>query len=100
MHLFIYIPIDILTSTVNSFDAVWYGQTANAYVTPTGGSGPYTARWMNVNTLAVSPSSDLSVNLIAGSYKVNVTDSHGCLFSPLSFTINQPTGTNPPLFPF
>lgn len=55
-------------------------------VVPIGGVPPYTYLWSNVPPTA----NDTAVNLCAGSYFVEVTDSNSCIhYSPV--TINEPT---------
>ncbi len=49
--------------------------TGSAYVSPTGGVGPYTYLW-DVN--AANQTTDTATNLAAGSYDVTITDVNGC----------------------
>ncbi len=46
----------------------------NAYVTATGGTGPYTYLWND----GAAQTADTAVNLVAGDYSVTVTDANGC----------------------
>ena len=59
------------------------GRSGGVELTVTGGTTPYTFRWSNGNTLK-----DL-LAVPKGEYSVNVEDSRGCTFDPLSFTIAE-----------
>jgi hypothetical protein len=78
-------PASPLTITINSKDTVnCYGEaTGSVNIDVTGGTAAYSYLWSNGAT-----SQDIS-NLIAGTYKVIVTDANGCVDS-LEIEIGQP----------
>ena len=59
------------------------GNDGEAFITPMGGTIPYTYSWSNGQT------TDTSINLIAGNYSVTVIDSNGCQFIALT-SITEP----------
>lgn len=61
------------------------GTDGRAWVTASGGSGPYTYNWSTTPT----QTNDTATALTAGSYTVTVTDANGCTASA-STTIAQP----------
>ena len=60
------------------------GNTGSVWVDPSGGVSPYSFNWNNLVT------NDTIVNLVAGTYSVNVTDDNGCTENQ-SFSVTQPT---------
>lgn len=77
-------PLSALTATTNKTDVLCYGSsTANAGVTVSGGTTPYTYLWSNGATTATIS------NIIAGNYSVTITDGNGCTLVE-DFTIVQP----------
>jgi len=85
----------------NKVDVLCFGNnTGSASVTVSGGATPYTYAWND----ALSQTTPTAVNLIAGTYVVNILDDNGCNLST-SIVVNQPTqltliagGTNPTCF--
>ncbi|MBI2279073.1 MAG: PKD domain-containing protein, partial [Bacteroidetes bacterium] len=79
-------PLAPLSSTTSSTDNLCFGDSeGSGYVTPSGGTAPYTYLWSPV------PSVNDSVNnLVIGTYYVTVTDTLGCTTND-SITINEPT---------
>ncbi len=75
----------VLTSTISGSANVscFGGSNGNASVTAGGGSPAYTYLWSNG---AVTPT---ILNVVAGTYTVTITDSHGCT-SSTSVIITQP----------
>lgn len=74
----------VLSATSGKTDVACRGaSTGSAFITPTGGTPPYTYLWSNSATTA-----SIS-NVAAGSYNVTATDANGCTVGQ-SFTINQP----------
>ena len=75
----------VLAVTASKFNVKCFGETTGSInVTISGGVAPYTYNWSNGAT-----TEDL-INLAAGSYSLEVTDSNGCLlFTPI-ININQP----------
>jgi hypothetical protein len=74
------IVIDITTSTVNCFG----GTNGTASVIATGGTPGYNYQWLPGGSTGTNIS-----NLAAGTYTVQVTDSHSCI-GTTPFTITQP----------
>lgn len=65
-----------------------FGQNNGAiYITPTGGTAPYTYNWSN------GPNTQDNINIPAGSYTVFVFDANNCL-SQKAFTVSQPAVLN------
>ncbi|SNR81216.1 SprB repeat-containing protein, partial [Flavobacterium sp. ov086] len=56
-------------------------------LTVTGGIAPYTYLWSGTG---VASNEKNQINLVAGTYKVTVTDSKGCNSSELSITLTEP----------
>src|SRR5690606_17188400 len=84
---------DELTCDITSNESVsCYGLTdGSAEVTPSGGTGPYSYRWVLVSQPGTTLSSDFSLtNVGAGTYSVTITDSYGCT-STCQVTIEQPS---------
>src|SRR5690606_15990019 len=69
-----------------------YGLTdGSAEVTASGGTGPYSYRWVLVSQPGTTLSSDFNLtNVGAGTYSVTITDSYGCT-STCQVTIEQPS---------
>ncbi len=57
-------------------------------ITTIGGTAGYTYSWLNSSSVQVSTSEDL-LNVVSGSYTVNITDTKSCTFSKV-FNISQP----------
>jgi gliding motility-associated-like protein len=85
----------------NKVDVLCFGDnTGSASVTVSGGATPYTYLWND----ALAQTSPTAVNLVAGTYLVNIFDDNGCNLST-SIVVNEPTqltliagGTNPTCF--
>jgi hypothetical protein len=79
-------PSKVLASSVLSSNdpACYAGNTGNASVSVSGGTGAYTYSWnpTGTNTAAAS-------NLIAGTYTCQVTDANGCMTNS-TLTLGQP----------
>ena len=73
-----------LTSNGTSNVSCFGGNNGLAWVSPIGGTPPYSYSWNNGN------SNDTASNLVAGSYTVNVTDNNNCVYTQ-GYTITQPT---------
>jgi hypothetical protein len=89
-------PADIVITTDSIVNVKCNGETTGAvYISVAGGTGPYSYLWSNGET-----TQDITV-LAAGTYKVVVTDSHGCKDS-VNATVTQPGAIVPlpggPLF--
>lgn len=81
-------PAGPFAISISKTDAVTCGVgTGSAEVTVTQGTGPFTYRWSNNQTTARIN------NLLAGTYRVTVTDGRGCTLTD-SVTINEPPGVN------
>ena len=79
-------PLAPLSSTTSSTDNLCFGDSeGSGYVTPNGGTTPYTYLWSPIPSV-----NDSIDNLAIGTYYVTVTDTLGC-FTNDSITINQPT---------
>lgn len=64
------------------------GNDGSIAITVTGGTAPYSFSWKNENDFEISTSEDL-VNVVAGVYKLTVTDANDCVLeSPI--TISEP----------
>ncbi len=74
-----------VTMGANTNDLCNGGNNANATVTVTGGSTPYTYAWTPAGGTNAT-----GTGLTAGTYTVNVTDNNGCTGSA-TVTITQPT---------
>ncbi len=75
-----------MTATADSLQADCSGSsTGTAWVTITGGFGPYTYEWSNNG-----PDNDTLYNVAAGSYSVTVTDVGGCTTS-IGIEVTEPT---------
>jgi gliding motility-associated-like protein len=76
----------LLTATISAVTNVscFGGNNGSATVTAAGSVPPYTYNWSSGSTNATAG------GLIAGTYSVTVTDSHGCT-ATTSVTITQPT---------
>jgi alpha-tubulin suppressor-like RCC1 family protein/GH43 family beta-xylosidase len=72
-------------TTVVTNVACFGGNTGAINLTPTGGTGPYTFNW-----LPSGPTSEDRVNLVAGTYSVQVTDANGCV-GTVTASVTQPT---------
>ncbi|RWU06135.1 MBG domain-containing protein [Pedobacter chitinilyticus] len=73
-----------ITASTAKNDALCYGGTGSAAVSPSGGIGGYTYSW--------SPSGgtgSIATGLTAGTYTVTITDAIGCQITK-TITINQP----------
>ncbi|MES2284236.1 MAG: gliding motility-associated C-terminal domain-containing protein [Bacteroidota bacterium] len=82
-------PALVLSANISSQTNVYCngGNTGNAAVTASGGSGSYTYLW-NTNPSQIS---ETAINLSAGSYTVSVTDNNGCVVPANEVvTITQP----------
>ena len=75
---------NLLTATATSTPVSCFGGfDGTASVTPTGGTAPYTYHWSNnASTLNIT-------GLFAGTYRVTITDAHGCTYNTLT-TVQQP----------
>ncbi|MGE3653699.1 MAG: PKD domain-containing protein [Flavobacteriales bacterium] len=79
-------PLAPLTTTTNSTDNLCFGDSeGSGYVTPSGGTAPYTYLWSPIPSV-----NDSIEDLPIGTYYVTVTDTLGCTVSD-SITINEPT---------
>ena len=79
-------PLAPLSSTTTSTDNLCFGDSeGSGFVTPAGGTSPYTYLWSPIPSV-----NDSIDNLAIGSYYVTVTDTLGC-FTNDSISINQPT---------
>ncbi|MBX2960304.1 MAG: gliding motility-associated C-terminal domain-containing protein [Flavobacteriales bacterium] len=87
--------------STNKTDVLCFGDnTGSATVAVSGGATPYTYAWND----ALSQTTPTAVNLVAGTYVVNIFDDNGCNLST-SIVVNEPTeltltagGTNPICF--
>ncbi len=76
-----------LVLSITATDALCFGACdGTATVTPSGGTGPYTYLWSDVN----AQTTQTATGLCAGNYTVDVTDANGCV-ETISVTIGQPT---------
>lgn len=67
-----------------------YGESnGSATVTVIGGTLPYSYAWTNLTTNASAGTDSIAINLPAATYRVVVTDAHGCQDST-ELTITQP----------
>lgn len=74
-----------LTSDITGDDSPCFGEAmGNVYVTPTGGTGPYTYIWSNAST------NQNILGVLAGQYDVTLTDNNGCV-GYNTYTISEPT---------
>jgi len=64
--------------------------TGKIAITAAGGTAPYNYTWENSSGTSVGTDSSILNNVIAGIYKVLITDSKGCQFLD-NYTIEQPT---------
>lgn len=79
-------PNDELSVTVSSLDALCSGgASGRATAVASGGTGPYSYQW----DTTPEQSTPEAIGLVAGSYKVNVTDINGCTVSG-QIEINEP----------
>lgn len=62
------------------------GSNGTATVTPASGTAPYTYKWNDAANQTTNPAE----NLVAGSYKVTVTDANGCTVESTPVTVTQP----------
>jgi len=78
-------PDAISLSSFSSISASCYGYSDGAItVTPTGGVPTYSYDWSN------GQSTQTAINLVAGTYTVDVTDANNCVASLGPSTVNQP----------
>lgn len=70
----------------NQIDATCGASNGSVCATPSGGTGPYTFLWNNLNTAACN------TNIPTGTYVVTITDINGCR-GDSSFTINSINST-------
>jgi gliding motility-associated-like protein len=76
-------PPALVTAPSNTNELCFGGNTANATVTPGGGTSPYVYQWDNSQTSA------MATGLIAGIYICTVTDANTCTVSQ-AVTITEP----------
>jgi hypothetical protein len=74
---------DLLRISYNLENIHCHGETANLYISPVGGTSPYSFYWNNGQTGTALE------NLPGGSYWVQITDFHECIFTQ-SFSIVEP----------
>ena len=68
----------VLSATIGSTDVLCYGDaTGVAFVTPSGGTTPYSYSWQNSLNLFSGNTATLT-NVPADAYQVTVTDNNGC----------------------
>lgn len=74
-----------LTSAISGTDVLCFGgNTGSAYVTPTGGVGPYQYLWT-----PIGGTGDTANSLTAQSYSCTITDANGCSVQ-VNITITEP----------
>ncbi|MGY8868605.1 MAG: SprB repeat-containing protein, partial [Methylophagaceae bacterium] len=74
--------VSIATSGISNV-LCFGGNTGSVWINPSGGVSPYSFNFNNLVT------NDTIVNLVAGTYSVNVTDDNGCTENQ-SFSVTQP----------
>lgn len=88
-------PLELEATATGTGDANCYGSaTGWASAAAEGGTAPYTWFWTGGNT----PADSVAQGLKAGTYRVTITDSHGCP-STASVSIGEPTELRVSLFP-
>jgi hypothetical protein len=94
---YLYDTVEVTEPDPLTYDAVvnnvscYKGSDGSVDITVYGGTQPYTYQW-STGAVMLGGSEDL-LNKKAGTYKVVVTDSHGCSFDA-TFIITQPTKLN------
>lgn len=76
--------LNVQTNLINN--EICGNNNGSIYVTPSGGTTPYTLSWSN-GSLAED-----NLNLAAGTYTLNVSDANGCLYNHIE-TITNTSGT-------
>ena len=87
-------PTQVLATEVVN-DALCFGDTGLLIVTPIGGTGILTVSLFDaanvfVRSLLTTQGVAVQFDEFDGDYFYNVIDDNGCLFGPISITINQP----------
>lgn len=79
-------PVALTTITFQTNVSCFASCDGIAWVTPSGGTPPYSYAWG-----PIPGTNDSLTGLCPGSYNVIVTDSNGCVSSPPSIVITEPT---------
>ena len=87
-------PAQVLATEIVN-DALCFGDTGSLIVTPVGGTGVLTVSLFDaanifVRSLLTTQGVAVQFDEFDGDYFYNVIDDNGCLFGPISITINQP----------
>ncbi|TWI01150.1 putative secreted protein (Por secretion system target) [Flavobacterium tiangeerense] len=84
-------PSILTISKINTSSTSGFGlSNGSIAVVIDGGNGNYVYKWFNENKIDINQSTSTAINLVAGKYYVEITDSKNCSITSELITISQP----------
>lgn len=84
-------PSILTISKINTNSTSGFGlSNGSIAVVIDGGNGNYVYKWFNENKIDINQSTSSAINLVAGKYYVEITDSKNCSITSELITISQP----------
>ncbi|MBB1194058.1 hypothetical protein DNC80_10330 [Flavobacterium sp. SOK18b] len=84
-------PSILTISKINTTSTSGFGlSNGSIAVDIDGGNGNYLYKWFNENKIDINQSTSTAINLVAGKYYVEITDSKNCSITSELITISQP----------